>query len=61
MQVVHDMPGEARMSEVLLDLVEPYLEGLTDPAEMRKVFMLGMAAWNIALFPRSAGPQKSRR
>ena len=41
----------AKMSEVLLDFVEPYMESAATEEELRKLLTLASAAWNAALLP----------
>jgi hypothetical protein len=41
--------GAAKMSEALMDLVEPEWGGCADDDSMRKLLFLGMIAWNAAL------------
>ena len=53
-QIVRDPPGEAKMSEVLLDLVEPYLESAQTEDALRKLLTVATVAWNAALM----GPEE---
>jgi hypothetical protein len=45
-------PGEVKMSEVLLELIDPLLEAAPTLEGMRKVVVVGLVAWNTALRPR---------
>jgi hypothetical protein len=47
--LVVEPPGAVRMSEVLLELVEPEWSGYQDEAAMRGLLTIAMAAWNAAL------------
>lgn len=49
--VVHDPPGMEKMSEVLLDFVEPYLDSAPTEEALRKLLVLAVVAWNAALLP----------
>lgn len=53
-KVVRDNPGVEKMSEVLWDFVDPYLDSAETEDALRKLLTLGMAAWNAAV----AGPTK---
>ena len=49
--IVRNPRGEAKMSEVLETLVQPF-EDFANTYEARKMLMtLGIAAWNVALLP----------
>jgi hypothetical protein len=43
--------GTAKMSEVLEDFVEPYLEFAKNHQERKQLFGIAMTAWNLALLP----------
>jgi hypothetical protein len=45
--------GERKMSEVLLQFIEPYRELAQDDAALKKLIALGVVAWNTALLPES--------
>jgi hypothetical protein len=50
MRLVFDPPGVIKMSEVLLDLVQPEWEDCGgDEGELRKLLTAACAAWNVAL------------
>ncbi|MBY0527141.1 MAG: hypothetical protein K2R98_27345 [Gemmataceae bacterium] len=51
--VIHDPPGQMKMSAALLGLVDPYLKDVTDEEDLRKMLLLGVIAWNLALLPAS--------
>jgi hypothetical protein len=50
---VYDLPGVAKMSEVLLDFVEPYRDLVGTDEALRKLLTVAMVAWNAALLPPS--------
>jgi hypothetical protein len=54
--VIHSPPGEVKMSEVLLEFLEPYSEYWANEDSMRKLITVGMIAWNAALF---SGPKRT--
>ena len=41
----------AKMSQRLIDVARPYLDGIYDLDEYRKELSLASAAWNLSLFP----------
>ncbi len=45
--------GIEKMSKVLEEFVEPYMDMATDEQGYRTVLTLGMLAWNAALLPAS--------
>lgn len=49
--IVHDPPGLARMSEVLIDFIEPYREDAESEEALRKLVTLATIAWNAGLMP----------
>jgi hypothetical protein len=49
--VVIEPEGQAKMSEVLEQFVEPYLDYARTAEEHRKLFALAALAWNAALLP----------
>ena len=49
MTIVRPSPGQEKMSEVLLDFVEPYSEQWETAEELRKLLTLAVIAWNAAL------------
>jgi hypothetical protein len=49
--LVKDVPGLEKMSELLTELVKPWLEECTTDADRRVLFQIGMVAWNFALLP----------
>ena len=51
--VVMNPAGEAKMSEVLEDFVEPYSGILKTRSEHENLFRIAIIAWNIALMPHS--------
>lgn len=53
--------GEPKMSEVILDLADPLLDGdVANPKEVDFIVQLTIAAWNKAMFPadRQAAMEK---
>ena len=53
--------GEPKMSEVILDLADPLLDGdVSNPKEVDFIVQLTIAAWNKAMFPadRQAAMEK---
>jgi len=42
---------QPKISEMLLELLSPYLEEAEDLAEIEMLFMLGMMAWNVTVQP----------
>lgn len=49
--IVIEPEGQAKMSEVLEQFVEPYLQFARTAEEHRKLFALAALAWNAALLP----------
>ncbi len=49
--IIYDLPGAAKMSEVLLEFVEPYMESAPTEDALRKLLTLAIVAWNAALIP----------
>ncbi len=52
-EAVINEPGVIRMSEVLEEFLEPYLEMIHTHRERDTLFSLGVFAWNAALLPQS--------
>ena len=50
-EIVVEPRGEAKMSEVLTDFVEPYLESADTRQDHQKLLMIAIVAWNTALLP----------
>jgi len=48
--VVDSLPGEAKMSEVLLEFIEPYGNTCGSEEEFKKLIGLGAVAWNAAFY-----------
>jgi hypothetical protein len=49
--------GEVKMSEVLEEFVEPYLDFARNRSEREKLFSLAVVAWNLALIPENERQQ----
>src|SRR5258708_6558507 len=49
--IVRNLPGAAKMSEVLEEFVKPYWEMATTEDAMRKLLTVACVAWNAALLP----------
>ena len=52
-ELVVSPPGEAKMSEVLEDFVEPYSELAPSEKATRRLLTLAVLAWNASLRPES--------
>ncbi len=50
--------GEVKMSAVLEDFMEPYLDGNESDQAFEAFLNIAVIAWNIALFPEDQQPQK---
>jgi len=46
-----EVPGLEKMSDVLENFVDPYIDMVTDARSFRSLLNLGVAAWNAALLP----------
>jgi len=51
--MVMNPQGEVKMSEVLKELVEPYLDFARNHSQREKLFSIAAIAWNLALIPES--------
>ena len=49
--IVHAPAGERKMSEVILEFLEPYLGDWETVDQFKEIVGLGVIAWNAALFP----------
>jgi hypothetical protein len=58
--VIYDLPGAEKMSGLLLELVEPYMDVATTEEALRKLLTVGMIAWNAALLPPAEGDKLIR-
>ena len=45
--------GRSKMSEVLLDFIEPYREDAESEGDLRSLLTMGIGAWNTALLPKA--------
>ncbi|MDA0266853.1 MAG: hypothetical protein O2890_15540 [Cyanobacteria bacterium] len=57
-QIIPNPKGEVKMSAVLEDFVEPYLDGNESDQAFEAFLNIAVIAWNIALFPEDQQPQK---
>lgn len=51
--MVTNPKGEVKMSEVLQEFVEPYLDLAPTPIQRQQLFDLAVIAWNLALTPEN--------
>ncbi|MBH8573012.1 hypothetical protein I8752_08265 [Nostocaceae cyanobacterium CENA369] len=51
-QVVIEPPGAEKMSEVLEDFIEPYINEVNNLGAHRRLLELAVTAWNTSLLPR---------
>jgi hypothetical protein len=56
--VIANPPGEAKMSEVLLEFIEPYTDERSTTEDLKKVLSVATLAWNLALFPEAERPAR---
>jgi O6-methylguanine-DNA--protein-cysteine methyltransferase len=49
MKSVINPPGQEKMSEVLGQFIEPYMDAAEDVASMQKLTTIAMVAWNAAI------------
>jgi len=49
--MVTNPKGEVKMSEVLEEFVEPYLDFAQNRSEREKLFSIAVIAWNLAIMP----------
>ncbi len=59
--LVYDPPGMAKMSEVLWDFVDPYLESAATEDALRKLLTVASVAWNAALLPPAEREEMIRK
>lgn len=48
-QVIHNAAGQEKMSEVLYEFLEPYLDQWNTVEEFRRLVAIGAVAWNAGL------------
>jgi hypothetical protein len=58
--VIANPPGEIKMSEVLLEFIEPYTDEQSTPDDLKRVLSVATLAWNLALFPEAERPAQLR-
>lgn len=58
MKFMYEPKGEIKMSEVLNQFVEPYLEEARTKQDYEKLLMLAIMAWNTALLPEDTREEK---
>jgi hypothetical protein len=51
--IVTNAKGEAKMSDILEEFIEPYLVFDLDLIERKKFFEIAVSAWNLALMPEN--------
>ena len=51
--VIANPAGRSKMSEVLLDFIEPYREDAESEGDLRSLLSMGIGAWNVALLPKA--------
>lgn len=51
-RIVHNPPGELKMSAVLEDFIEPYVQEVENLESYRKLITLAVVGWNISLYPK---------
>lgn len=49
-------PGTLKMSEVIIEFLEPYQEHATTYEAQQKLTMIGLIAWNASLLPEDEAP-----
>lgn len=59
--MVTNPQGEVKMSEVLEEFVEPYLDFARNRNQREKLFGIAVAAWNLAIMPESDRQQMINR
>lgn len=54
-EILTTTSGEVKMSEVLIDFIQPYLKFADTKESYRKLVILGIMAWNASLLPKEEG------
>ena len=52
--ILRDQPELVRMSDVLIDFIEPYADAVDSLEAYRSLLTIAIAAWNIALAPEES-------
>lgn len=55
MKQVINPPGQEKMSEVLEQFIEPYMNAVEDVASMQKLVTIAVVAWNAAIMTEEQG------
>jgi len=50
-KLVFEPYGEVKMSDILLEYVEPYMDSVKTDEEYKKLFTVAMIAWNVSFLP----------
>jgi hypothetical protein len=56
-QMLRDQPGLASMSDVLEELVRPYLEATSNRTQLEMLFSLGSVAWNMSILAKDSSQE----
>jgi hypothetical protein len=56
-QMLRDQPGLASMSDVLEELVRPYLEATSNRTQLEMMFSLGSVAWNMSILAKDSSQE----
>jgi hypothetical protein len=54
--IIQSPPGYEKMSEVIAEFVHPYLEEAGSEQELRNLFGIAIAVWNLGLLPAPDRP-----
>ena len=53
MKFIHNPPGQLKMSEILMEFIEPYAVMARSEEDYRKLLSTALVAWNAALLPKA--------